>query len=65
VVCLRDFIRLKQHLDHLCQEPEKKKEALDTLMACLAILQGANQVGLDVADEEKGLEEILNNLEKR
>src|SRR3989338_7824952 len=63
VLCFQDFYRFKTHLDHLYQNPQMKKEAVRTLMTCMALLEGAKLVGLDISAEEKSLEIILNWLE--
>ena len=68
VVCLRDFFTLKQRADHyLYDHPDEAppREALDLVMACIAILDGARSVGFDVNDLEGDLEKSLNELERR
>src|SRR5262249_67013 len=68
VVCLRDFLTLKQRVDHyLYEHPEEPppKEALDLVMVCIAILDGARAIGFDVGDLEGDLEKSLNDLERR
>jgi hypothetical protein len=68
VVCLRDFLTLKQRLDHyLYAHPDDPppKEALDLVMVSIAILDGARAVGFDVGDLEGELEKSLNDLERR
>jgi hypothetical protein len=68
VVCLRDFLALKQRADHyLYDHPDAAppRECLDLIMACIAILDGARAVGFDVSDLEGNLEKSLNELERR
>ena len=63
VLCFQDYQRFQIHLDHLYKNPQQKKEALRALMSCMALLEGAKLVGLDISAEEKTLEPILNWLE--
>lgn len=68
VVCLRDFLTLKQRVDHyLYDHPDEPppRETLDVIMACIAILDGARDVGFDVGDLEGELEKSLNEVERR
>src|SRR5690349_22798642 len=68
VVCLRDFLTLKQRVDHyLYGHPDEAppREALDAVMLCIAIIDGARAVGFDVGDLEDDLEKSLNELERR
>jgi hypothetical protein len=68
VVCLRDFLTLKQRVDHyLYDHPEEPppRETLDMIMICIAILDGARAVGFDVGDLEGELEKSLNEVERR
>ena len=68
VVCLRDFFTLKQRVDHyLYDHPDESppRECLDMIMICIAILDGARAVGLDVGDLEGELEKSLGELEQR
>jgi hypothetical protein len=68
VVCLRDFLTLKQRVDHhLYDHPDEPppRECLDLIMICIAILDGARAVGFDVGDLEGELEKSLNGLEQR
>src|ERR1043166_4914450 len=63
VVCLRDFLTLKQRVDHyLYDHPDQAppREVLDLVMICLATLDGARAVGFDVGDFEGELEKSLN-----
>lgn len=68
VVCLRDFFTLKQRVDHyLYDHPDEPppRECVDLVMICIAILDGARNVGFEVSDLEGELEQSLNELEKR
>lgn len=68
VVCLRDFLTLKQRVDHyLYDHPDEPppRECLDLIMICIAILDGARAVGFDVGDLEGELEKSLNEVERR
>lgn len=68
VMCLRDFLTLKQRVDHyLYDHPDEPppRESLDLIMICIAILDGARAVGFDVGDLEGELEKALNEVERR
>jgi hypothetical protein len=68
VVCLRDFLTLKQRVDHYLYEHSDEpppRECLDLIMICIATLDGARAVGFDVGDLEEQLEKSLNELEQR
>ncbi len=67
-VCLRDFLTLKQSVDHyLYDHPDQPppRECLDLIMICIATLDGARAVGFDVGDLEGELEESLKEVERR
>lgn len=68
VVCLRDFLTLKQRIDHyLYDHPDEPppRESLNLIMICIAILDGARAVGFDVGDLEGELEQSLKEVERR
>ncbi|HEX7231380.1 MAG TPA: hypothetical protein VF452_13375 [Candidatus Binatia bacterium] len=68
VVCLKDFLTLKERVDHyLYKHPNEAppRESLDLVMICIAILDGARAVGFEIGDLEGDLEKSLNQLEKR
>jgi hypothetical protein len=68
VVCLRDFLTLKQRVDHyLYDHPDDPppRECLDAILVCIATLDGARAVGFDVGDFEGELEKSLNEVERR
>ncbi len=64
VVCLQDYGRIQQHLEHLHQHPESRLESIKTLMILLSILEGARQIGFDIGEEERSAEHYLEALEK-
>jgi hypothetical protein len=67
VVCLKDFLTLKQRIDHYYEHRDEAppRESLDLVMICIAILDGARAVGFEVGDLEGQLEKSLSELEKR
>jgi hypothetical protein len=68
VVCLHDFLMLKQRVDHyLYDHPDEPppRECLNLIMICIATLDGARAVGLDVGDFEGELEKSLDEVERR
>jgi hypothetical protein len=68
VVCLRDFLTLKQRVDHYLYEHADEpppRECLDLIMISIATLDGARAVGFDVGDLEGELEKSLAELERR
>ena len=68
VVCLRDFLVLKQRIEHYLYEHSDEpppRECADMVMMCIAILDGARVVGFDVGDLEGQLESSVNELERR
>jgi len=68
VVCLRDFLLLKQRVDHyLYDHPDEAppRESLNLIMICIAILDGARAVGFDIGDLEGELEKSLAEVERR
>jgi len=68
VVCLRDVGVLMQRVEHqLADHPDDPvpREILDAVMLCIAILDGAREVGFEVGDLEKALDGSLSELEKR
>jgi len=68
VTCLRDFLTLKQRIDHYLYEHRDEpppRECLDLILYCIAILDGARAVGFEVDDLERELDQALNDIEKR
>jgi hypothetical protein len=67
-VCFRDLAAAEGRLEHFLRDHpgEKPERAHVTLfLLCLAIVDGARQVGFDVAGEERRLERLLQELEAR
>jgi hypothetical protein len=68
VVCLRDFLTLKERIDHYLYQHRDQpppRECLDLVMICIAALDGARAVGFNVGDLEAELEKSLDELERR
>jgi len=68
VVCLKDFITLKNRVDHYLYDHTDEpppRECLDLVMICIATLDGARKVGFDVGDLEGELEKSLDEIERR
>ena len=68
VVCLQDFRSAHAQLHHQAVDhPEQKLEraTLDVMVLALGILEGARRVGFDISQEERALEAVLSELEKR
>ncbi len=68
VVCLRDFMTLKQRVDHYLYDHADEplpRECLDLVMTCIATLDGARAVGFDVGDLEGELAKSLDEIERR
>lgn len=61
----RDFEKLFRHLSHVVDEHHDghEAEALQVFMVLLAFLDGARAIAIDVGDEERRLEPILEKLE--
>lgn len=64
--CFFDYEKLFRHLEHLVNDPHEgaEREALQVLMVLLAFVEGARLIGIDVADEERELEGVLEKLER-
>ena len=63
VMSFRDFRRLYEHLRHLVEHAEQRREALDMFQILIASLDGARASGLDTQVEEGELEAVLRRLE--
>jgi hypothetical protein len=64
VLCFRDFRHLSQGIEQLLTEDGREKEALGGILICIALLDGARNVGLDVGREERRLDQLLKTLEQ-
>ncbi|MGC4116238.1 MAG: hypothetical protein QM765_17000 [Myxococcales bacterium] len=68
VVCFQDYraayAQLRHHVDdHPDEKPDRS--VLDLMMLALGILEGARVAGFDISREERELEAVLTELEKR
>src|SRR5258708_5132167 len=63
--CFKDFRHLSQGVETLLQEEGREKEALGGILLCIALLDGARAVGLEVSREERRLDALLRLLEQR
>lgn len=63
-LCFRDFRHLSQGIEALLAEDGREKEALGAILLCIALLDGARAVGLDVSREERRLDALLKQLER-
>ena len=64
VYCLQDYHQLYSQLSHVAAEPDRRRDALDLVMVLIAILDGARAVGLEVDEETRKVDQILEALEK-
>ena len=68
VVCMRDFDALQRQLARaLAEQPEGRppREVLDAVAVGIGILEGARRIGLDISEEERRLDGLLGELERR
>ena len=65
VFCVRDFRHLSMGAQSLLEQDGRELEALRALMLAIALLDGARALGILVQREERQLEAILMELEKR
>lgn len=68
VMCLKDFLTLKNRIDHYFYDhPDEPppKESLQLVMICIATLDGARAVGFDIGDLEAQLDTSLQEIERR
>ncbi|HEY3450442.1 MAG TPA: hypothetical protein VGK67_29070 [Myxococcales bacterium] len=68
VVCMQDFLaayaQLRHHVvDHPDEKPDRS--VLDLMVLALGILEGARVAGFDISREERELDAVLSELEKR
>ncbi len=64
VLCFRDFRHLSQGIESLLAGEGREREALGAVLLCIALLDGARAVGLDVSREERRLDALLKTLEQ-
>lgn len=64
-LCFRDFRHLSQGVESLLAEEGREKEALGGILLCIALLDGARALGLEVSREERRLDALLRALEQR
>jgi hypothetical protein len=67
-VCLRDFENVTAKLRHvLIDHPDQAvtREEVSMVQFCVALLDGARCIGLEIGREERSLEELLALLEER
>ena len=64
-LCFRDFRHLSQGIESLLTEDGREKEALGGILLCIALLDGARALGLEVSREERRLDKLLKLLEQR
>lgn len=63
VVSFGDFRKLYREAQHAAEDPARRRDALDFMMLCITIVDGARAVGFDVSPEEERLERLLRRLE--
>ena len=63
--CFADFRHLSQGIESLLQQEGREKEALQAILMCIALLDGARAAGLEVTREERRLDALLRTLEER
>lgn len=63
-LCFRDFRHLSQGIEQLLTEEGREKEALGGILLCIALLDGARALGLEVSREERRLDKLLKALEQ-
>lgn len=64
-VCFQDFQRVFAHVEHAAAEGGHDAEALEGILFCIAVLDGARAAGFEVGDEERALERALKQVEAR
>jgi len=66
VVCMADLSRMRAILDDATRAPEgPDRSALDAMMVALAVLDGARGAGFDVSEDERALDQLLAEIERR
>ncbi|RMG16734.1 MAG: hypothetical protein D6729_10365 [Deltaproteobacteria bacterium] len=68
VVCWRDFSRLLAEAAHRIRahpEVAPDRGLLDLIMVCIALLEGARALGFETGAEEREVDSLLTELERR
>jgi hypothetical protein len=68
VVCLKDYQTVRDAIAHaLFGHPGEQpgREAVEAVMLAIAILEGARRIGFEVGEEERELDLLLTELERR
>jgi hypothetical protein len=65
VFCFRDLRHLLGGAQSLLEEEGRELEALRAIMMSIALIDGARAVGFEVSRDERQLEALLGELEKR
>lgn len=68
VVCFRDFVSVVAQVEHvLAAHPDEKpgRELLDMLRYCIALCDGARAIGFSIDGEERRVERLVAEVERR
>jgi len=68
VVCLRDLQTVRNSVAHALfghRDEKPGREVVDAVMLALGILEGARRAGFDIGEEEREMDLLLTELEKR
>jgi hypothetical protein len=68
VACLGDLAGVRAQIAHLLETTRGQKpprEAVDLVVLALGILEGARRAGFEVSEEERDLDRLLNEIERR
>jgi hypothetical protein len=63
--CFRDLRHLVSGAQSIVEQPGREADALRAVMMGIALLDGARAAGFDTSREERSLEAILQDLERR
>ncbi len=63
VVSFGDFQKLFVEAQRAAEDPARRRDALDLMMVCITIVDGARAIGFEVGPEEDRLERMLRRLE--
>ena len=64
VASFGDYEKLFREAQYATDDPGRRKDALDLMMLCISIVDGAREVGFPVSQEEDRLEKLLRRLEE-